>query len=55
VLSNYNPYVIRIEDPSAEPKAAVPADNHLVVYSLGLQPGEELIVGRRLREVLKAR
>jgi L-seryl-tRNA(Ser) seleniumtransferase len=54
VLSNYNPYVIRIEDPTRERKAE-PRDDQIVVYALGLQPGEELIVGRRLREVLKGR
>lgn len=55
VLSNYNPYVIRYQDPAREGKAEPPRDDQIVVFSLGLQPGEELIVGRRLREVLKGR
>ena len=55
VLSNYNPYVIRDRVP--EPAPRVPSDGKasggpLTVYSLGLQKGEELIVGRRLRDVL---
>lgn len=54
VLSNYNPYIIKIREllpaPSLQKKAAV--TQPLTVYSLGLQPGEELIVGRRLREIL---
>lgn len=55
VLSDYNPYVIR--DPVPQPVADLPADGKkavetLTVYALGLQKGEEMIVGRRLREVL---
>jgi len=56
VLSNYNPYMIRIRDlmPDLAPDPKVKAFKQpLTVFSLGLQPGEELIVGRRLREVLK--
>ncbi|MSU70377.1 MAG: aminotransferase class V-fold PLP-dependent enzyme [Opitutaceae bacterium] len=56
VLSNYNPYVIQIRDfapkQAATPRVSVPQP--LTVFSLGLQPGEELIVGRRLREILKS-
>ena len=55
VLSNYNPYLIRIpelEKPS--PKKTKNKGGPLTVYSLGLQDGQELIVGRRLREVLAA-
>lgn len=51
VLYGYNPYVIR--DPVPEPAAdAKKRGGPLTVYSLGLQKGEELIVGRRLRDVL---
>ena len=55
VLSNYNPYLIRIpelEKPS--PKKTKGEGGPLTVYSLGLQDGQELIVGRRLRKVLTA-
>ena len=55
VLSNYNPYLIRIaelEKPS--PKKTKGEGGPLTVFSLGLQDGQELIVGRRLREVLTA-
>jgi L-seryl-tRNA(Ser) seleniumtransferase len=57
VLSNYNPYLIRIADlvPTQAPDYKTPRRGQpLVVYSLGLQSGEELIVGRRLREVLSS-
>lgn len=60
VLSNYNPYLIRVSEfhrkPAADEKVAdkkVPAGSPLTVFSLGLQKGEELIVGRRLRQVLR--
>ncbi|MDA1311880.1 MAG: aminotransferase class V-fold PLP-dependent enzyme [Acidobacteria bacterium] len=55
VLSDYNPYVIRERVPkpdvdvSGDRKKAVET---VTVYALGLQKGEEMIVGRRLREVL---
>ena len=58
VLSHYNPYVIRDSHPkpqsdSGDRKAK---SSSLTVYSLGLQRREEMIVGRRLRDVLlKAR
>ena len=58
VLSHYNPYVIRDSHPkpqsdSGDRKAK---SSSLTVYSLGLQKREEMIVGRRLRDVLlKAR
>jgi len=57
VLSNYNPYITRVREffPDPEPHE-VPKSRRtpLTVYSLGLQPGEELIVGQRLRDVLRA-
>ena len=54
VLANYNPYVARVREffpprPDGERKRR---GDPLTVYSLGLGPGEELIVGRRLREAL---
>ena len=52
VLSNYNPYIIR-ERPEPDPDpGGKESGSPLTVYSLGLKKGEELIVGRRLREVL---
>jgi uncharacterized pyridoxal phosphate-dependent enzyme len=56
VLSNYNPYMIRIRElmPDLAPDSKVQGFKQpLTVFSLGLQPGEDLIVGRRLREILK--
>lgn len=53
VLATYNPYVVRVGEWAATSKTREPEHHSVVVYSLGLQPGEELIVGRRLREVLK--
>ena len=58
VLCNYNPYVTRVR----EFFPPVPADDTsvkrqsspLTVFSLSLQPGEEQIVGTRLRDVLIA-
>jgi len=54
VLSNYNPYVIRDSIPKPDPGSAKgkATGSPLTVYSLGLQKGEEMIVGRRLRETL---
>ncbi len=54
VLSRYNPYVISVPELRTSPPQSQKAPPQpLTVYSLGLQPGEELIVGRRLREILK--
>ena len=58
VLCNYNPYVTRVREffPPAPPdgKSAKRQNTSLTVFSLSLQPGEELIVGTRLRDVLMA-
>ena len=58
VLSNYNPYVTRV-GPFAPPVGPDGAPikrkgSPLTVFSLGIQPGEEHVVARRLREVLMA-
>lgn len=54
VLSNYNPYVIRDSHPKPkpDPDTRKAKSSSLTVYSLGLQKREEMIVGRRLREIL---
>ena len=53
VLSNYNPYFIRIAElEKRSPKKTKSKGGPLTVFALGLQDGQELIVGRRLREVL---
>ncbi len=51
VLTNSNPSLVPavVERPDAAPE-----ENKLQIVSLTLQPGEELIVGRRLREILNA-
>ena len=58
VLCNYNPYVTRVRElfPPAPPddKSAKRQSTSLTVFSLSLQPGEEQIVGTRLRDVLMA-
>ena len=58
VLCNYNPYVTRVREffPPA-PRDGKPVKREsgpLTVFSLSLQPGEEQIVGTRLRDVLMA-
>ncbi|MSO22460.1 MAG: aminotransferase class V-fold PLP-dependent enzyme [Acidobacteria bacterium] len=55
VLAAYNPYVLHLGEWAVDPKARKSQEHSVVVFSLGLQPGEELIVGRRLREVLKGK
>jgi L-seryl-tRNA(Ser) seleniumtransferase len=58
VMSANNPSMVRHRNPStADPKSAQAAPrpqrpNRLQIISMTLQPGEELIVGKRLREVL---
>jgi seryl-tRNA(Sec) selenium transferase len=58
VMSSNNPSMVRHRNSgAADPKAPRPAPrgerpNRLQIISMTLQPGEELIVGRRLREVL---
>ena len=51
VLTNSNPSLVPavVEHPEAAPE-----ENKLQIVSLTMQPGEELIVGRRLREILNA-
>ena len=58
VLCGYNPYVTRVREffPPA-PRDGKPVKRQsspLTVFSLSLQPGEEQIVGTRLRDVLIA-
>ena len=53
VLSNYNLYFIHIAElENRAPKKTKSKGGPLTVFSLGLQDGQELIVGRRLRQVL---
>ena len=58
VLCSYNPYVTRVREffPPAPPdgKSVKHQSSPLTVFSLSLQPGEEQIVGSRLRDVLMA-
>lgn len=58
VLCSYNPYVTRVGEFSAVPSPAGKSTKSqrtpLTVFSLSLQPGEEQIVGSRLRDVLMA-
>lgn len=58
VLCNYNPYVTRVREffPPTPPdgKSIKRQSSPLTVFSLSLQPGEEEIVGTRLRDVLMA-
>ena len=56
VLCNYNPYVTRVREffpPTPPDGTSVKRQSSpLTVFSLSLQPGEEQIVGTRLRDVL---
>jgi seryl-tRNA(Sec) selenium transferase len=58
VMSSNNPSLVRHRNSAAnDPKAPPPAPrrerpNRLQIISMTLQPGEDLIVGKRLREVL---
>jgi L-seryl-tRNA(Ser) seleniumtransferase len=54
VLTNNNPSTVPGLHIARDPKAPAPAGrpNALRIVALTLQPGEELIVGRRIREVL---
>ena len=58
VLCNYNPYVTRVREffppPSPDGRSVKRPRSPLTVFSLSLQPGEEQIVGARLRGVLTA-
>ena len=53
VLSNYNPYVTRVREFFPPGGARARRGSPLTVYALSLKPGEELIVGERLRDVLE--
>jgi L-seryl-tRNA(Ser) seleniumtransferase len=53
VLTNSNPSLVPAVVEGDDPKHEPPA-NQLEIVSMTLQDGEDLIVGRRLREVLKA-
>ena len=56
VLCSYNPYVTRVREfyppTAADGKPVKRETSPLTVFSLSLQPGEEQIVGTRLRDVL---
>ena len=58
VLCGYNPYVTRVREfatpASPDGKPLRVESGPLTVFSLSLQPGEEQIVGSRLRDVFKA-
>jgi len=53
VLTNDNPSDVLGRAPAKE-KAPRAADDRLEIISMTLQPGEDIIVGRRLREILHA-
>jgi L-seryl-tRNA(Ser) seleniumtransferase len=54
VLTNYNPSLVSaVEEGSGSGKHEAPKDQ-LEIVSMTLQDGEELIIGRRLREILSA-
>lgn len=53
VLTNRNPSLVAAMSENEEPKHE-PPKNQLEVVSMTLQPGEDLIVGCRLREILNA-
>lgn len=54
VLTGNNPSMVAgVEEGDRDPKA-VPEPDHLQIISMTMQPGEELIVARRLREILSA-
>lgn len=53
VLTNSNPSLVPAVDEEEDPKHEA-AKNQLEIVSMTLQDGEDLIVGRRLREVLNA-
>lgn len=56
MLCGYNSYVTRVREfyppTAADGKPVKRESSPLTVFSLSLQPGEEQIVGRRLRDVL---
>ncbi len=51
VLTNSNPSMVPAVREGQDPKEE-PSKNQLEIISMTLQPGEDLIVGRRLREIL---
>jgi seryl-tRNA(Sec) selenium transferase len=55
VMTSFNPTLVRHKNLTASDPIAPPPSDHptrLQIVSMTLQPGEELIVGKRLREVL---
>ena len=55
VLSNYNPHVTRVAEffpPERADGRSARRGSPLTVFSLSLKPGEEVVVGNRLRHVL---
>ncbi|MBV8811605.1 MAG: hypothetical protein JO033_23300 [Acidobacteriaceae bacterium] len=53
VLTNRNPSLVSAVSEGSDPKHEPPQDQ-LEIVSMTLQPGEDLTVGRRLREILNA-
>jgi L-seryl-tRNA(Ser) seleniumtransferase len=53
VLTNSNPSMVPAVHEGSNPKHE-PPKNRLEIVSMTLQDGEDLIVGRRLREILKS-
>jgi L-seryl-tRNA(Ser) seleniumtransferase len=54
VLTNTNPSLVPAVQEGADPKKSQkPRPNHLQIISMTLQPGEDLIVGNRLRRILE--
>jgi uncharacterized pyridoxal phosphate-dependent enzyme len=55
VLTNSNPSIVpAVEEGGANDAKHEPPPNQLEIVSMTLEPGEDLIVGRRLREILNA-
>jgi L-seryl-tRNA(Ser) seleniumtransferase len=54
VLTNTNPSLVPAVHEGADPKKSqTKRPNHLQIISMTLQPGEDLIVGNRLRRILE--
>jgi L-seryl-tRNA(Ser) seleniumtransferase len=54
VLTNTNPSLVSTVQEGADPKKAlIKHPNQLQIISMTLQPGEDLIVGNRLRRILE--
>jgi L-seryl-tRNA(Ser) seleniumtransferase len=54
VLTNDNPSDVLSRPSNTMHKAREAANDRLQIISMTLQPGEEIIVGRRLRQLLTA-